>query len=94
MISPIFVLLMSKNYTQLSLVQRCQIQSFLNVGMIQNVIAQKIGIHPSTISRELSPNTAKRGRTAGVYKAGCVGSERLLPQKHSQLISGFAFLYS
>lgn len=60
---------MSQNYTQLSLVQRYQIQAFLSTEMKQKTIAQKIGVHPSTISRELSRNTAKRGRSAGAYKA-------------------------
>jgi IS30 family transposase len=60
---------MTKNYTQLSLVQRYQIQSFLKTGMKQKLIAQQIGVHPSTISRELRRNIAKRGQTSGEYLA-------------------------
>lgn len=30
---------------------------------------EQIGVHPSTISRELNMNTAKCGRTAGTYLA-------------------------
>lgn len=60
---------MSKNYTQLSLIQRYQIEAFLKAGKKQIWIAQQIGVHPSTISRELSRNIAKRGRTAGNYVA-------------------------
>ena len=60
---------MSKNYNQLSLVQRYQIEAFLKAGMKQNFIAEQIGVHPATISRELRRNIAKRGRTSGDYVA-------------------------
>ena len=60
---------MSKNYTQLSLVQRYQIEALLQLGMKQKKIAEAIKVNPSTISRELARNTAKRGRTAGEYVA-------------------------
>ena len=60
---------MTKNYTQLSLVQRYQIEAFFKAGMKQKFIAEKIGVHPSTISRELRRNTAARGRKAGIYEA-------------------------
>jgi IS30 family transposase len=71
---------MSKNYTQLSLVQRYQIQAFLKAGKKQNWIAQQIGVHPSTISRELNRNIAKRGRTAGDYVAE--NAQRKTEQRH------------
>jgi len=58
---------MTKNYTQLSLVQRYQIEAFLKAGKKQKFIAEQIGVHPSTISRELRRNTATRGRYAGLY---------------------------
>ena len=60
---------MSKNYTHLSLVQRYQIEALLQLGMKQKKIAEAIKVNPSTISRELARNTAKRGRTAGEYVA-------------------------
>ena len=60
---------MSQKYTQLSLVQRYQIQAFLKAGMKQKRIAQEIGVHASTVSRELSRNITQRGRTAGEYLA-------------------------
>jgi IS30 family transposase len=71
---------MDKNYTQLSLVQRYQIQAFLKAGMRQKTIAQEIGVHPSTISRELGRNTAKRGKTAGEYVAD--NAQRRTEQRH------------
>ena len=60
---------MSKNYTQLSLAQRYQIEALVKVGVPQKVIAAQVGVHSSTISRELQRNIAKRGCTAGLYKA-------------------------
>ena len=60
---------MSKNYTQLSLIQRYQIKAFFKVGIKQKVIALENGVHPSTISRELSRNIAQCGKTAGKYLA-------------------------
>nr|HPH38098.1 helix-turn-helix domain-containing protein [Sediminibacterium sp.] len=60
---------MTKNYTQLSLVQRYQIEAFIKAGMKQNWIADQLGVNPSTVSREIRRNTAQRGRTAGMYLA-------------------------
>jgi IS30 family transposase len=60
---------MSKNYTHLSLVQRYQIEALIKAGIKQKIIAEQLGVHPSTISRELNRNKAKRGRTAGIYTA-------------------------
>jgi IS30 family transposase len=71
---------MSKKYTHLSLVQRYQIQAFLKAGMKQKIIALEIGVHPSTISRELNRNIAKRGRTSGHYVAE--NAQRKTDQRH------------
>jgi len=60
---------MSKNYKQLSLGQRYQIESLLKAGLNQKMIAQQLDVHPSTISREIKRNIAKRGRTSGNYVA-------------------------
>ena len=60
---------MSKNYKQLSLVQRYQIEALIKAGIKQNKIAEQLGVDASTISRELNRNKAKRGRTAGIYVA-------------------------
>ena len=73
---------MSKNYKQLSLVQRYQIQALFNAGMTQKSIAASTGVHPSTISRELSRNTAKRGVTALVYVA--TNAHRRAIDRHRQ----------
>ena len=71
---------MTKNYTQLSLVQRYQIQALVKAGKKQKWIAEEIGVNPSTISRELRRNTAQRGRTAGSYLAS--NAQRRTDQRH------------
>jgi IS30 family transposase len=71
---------MTKNYTQLNLVQRYEIQAFVKAGLKQKIIAQEIGVHPSTISRELSRNIAKRGCTSGEYIAS--NAQRRTDQRH------------
>ena len=56
-----------KKYKQLSLGQRYQIESLSKAGFPQTQIASLLGVHKSTICRELKRNTPKRGRTAGQY---------------------------
>lgn len=60
---------MSKNYTQLSLEQRYQIEALWKLGTRQKEIASVIGVHPSTISREYKRNIAHGGRRTGEYGA-------------------------
>jgi len=73
---------MSKNYTQLSLVQRYQMEALLKAGMRQKFIAEQIGVHPSTVSRERKRNVAKRGKTSGEYIA--VNAQRKTAIRHQQ----------
>lgn len=56
-----------KKYKQLSLENRHQIKALLNAGLNQSEIAKNIGVHRSTICRELTRNVAKRGPTAKQY---------------------------
>ena len=49
------------SYHHLTQEQRSQIQALKSMGHTQIEIAKAIGTHPSTISRELSRNTGKRG---------------------------------
>ena len=58
-----------KKYNQLNLGQRYQIESLLRLGYNQTEIADQIGCHRSTISRELKRNVGKRGVGSGTYKA-------------------------
>ena len=60
---------MTKKYLQLSCEQRYQIEALLKTGASMQQIADVVGVHKSTISREISRNTAKRGRYAKQYRA-------------------------
>jgi IS30 family transposase len=48
-------------YKQLSFEQRVQIKAYLNLGLKQTKIAELIGAHKSTITREIKRNTGFRG---------------------------------
>ena len=52
---------MTKHYQQLTYEQRCQIYALKKTGFSQRFIATEIGVNQSTISRELSRNTGRRG---------------------------------
>ena len=60
---------MTKNYFQLTLEQRYQIEALKKSGMKQSDIATIVGVHKSTICRELKRNVPKRGTGAKVYVA-------------------------
>lgn len=48
-------------YTQLTQEQRYQIYAFLKAGFSQSAIAKEIGVHKTTVSREISRNRGKKG---------------------------------
>lgn len=48
-------------YTQLTQTQRYQISALLKIGHLQTEIAKAIGVHKSTISREIRRNRGRRG---------------------------------
>jgi IS30 family transposase len=56
---------MSKNYTQLSKEQRYQIEALVKAGHTQKIISELVGVHPSTISRELQRNKRRGGNYVG-----------------------------
>lgn len=61
---------MTKNrYYQLTQEQRYKLEAYLNTGKNQTEIADLLGVHKSTISRELKRNVAKRGQGAKIYVA-------------------------
>ena len=60
---------MKKNYKQLDLAQRYRIEALLGKGFSNTEIAESIGVHKSSIGRELKRNTPKRGTYAGIYSA-------------------------
>lgn len=67
--SVIFGLLMSKNYTHLSVEQRYQIEALIKVGKMQYEIAELLGKSKSCICRELKRNIPLRGTGAYEYRA-------------------------
>lgn len=56
-----------KKYKQLNLEQRYQIGALLGAGKNKSEIANIVGVHKSTISRELKRNIGTRGQHAGTY---------------------------
>jgi IS30 family transposase len=60
---------MKRKYGQLSQEQRYTIEAMLSNGYNQSQIAQTLGVHRSTISRELQRNVKQRGPLAGLYVA-------------------------
>lgn len=56
-----------KKYKQLVPAQRYQIEALLTAGHNQSEIATIIGVHRSTVSRELKRNIGSRGSHAGSY---------------------------
>jgi len=56
-----------KKHKHLSQEQRYQISALLKAGKNKTEIAGIIGVHSSTIGRELKRNIGKRGKHAGIY---------------------------
>ena len=74
-------------YTQLTQEQRYQIYGFLKAGFSRTAIAKKIGVHKSTVSRELRRNRGKNGyrpkqahRLASTRRALATKSIKLTPR--------------
>ena len=55
------------SYVHLTQTQRYQIEVLIKTGVVQARIAEQLGVHPSTISRELKRGTCRRGRYKGEY---------------------------
>lgn len=71
-----------KKYKQLTVEQRYQIEALLQAGFNQIKIANHLGVHRSTICRELKRSIAKRGRNSGDYLASI--AERKTRNRHKQ----------
>ncbi len=78
----IFGLFISKNYNQLILTQRYQIEALKKAGLKQIQFTKIVGVHPSNISREPRRNTAQSGRTAGCCMAD--NAHRRSKQRHAE----------
>jgi len=66
---------MNRKYTQLTDVQRYQIEAYLKAGVTKKFIAQQLHISRSTLYRELKRNSSKRG-VYNAIKAQCFCNER------------------
>jgi len=64
------------SYKHLTLKERYHIQAYKEAGYKQNEIAKKIGVDPSTISRELQKNSSKIHKRYTAAKADQVASNR------------------
>ncbi len=64
------------SYRHLTLEERYHIQAYKEAGYTQNDIAKKIGVDPSTISRELQKNSSKIYKRYTAAKANQVASDR------------------
>lgn len=69
-----------KKYKQLTVEQRYQIEALLQAGLSQTDIGNQLGVHRSTISRELNRSVPKRGRGSGAYSA--LNAERKTRLRH------------
>jgi IS30 family transposase len=61
-------------YTQLTQEQRYHIYAFMKAGFLQTAIATEIGVHKSTVSREIKRNRGKKGYRP--KQAHCMSVER------------------
>jgi IS30 family transposase len=73
---------MLKNYNHLCLEQRYQIEALFKAGRSQKSIAEQIGVHPSTICRELKRNTPRAGLGAAQYWA--TNAQRRTSLRHQE----------
>ena len=81
---------MTKNYSQLTLGQRYQMESLISGGHTQSFIAKIIGVNKSTISRELKRNVPKRGTGAKVYSAAKAQIKTMIRHKEKPKIVLFS----
>lgn len=71
---------MTKNYKHLCREQRYQIEALVKSGHTQKYISELLGVHPSTICRELKRNTPGGGVGSGQYWAS--NAERRTRLRH------------
>lgn len=73
---------MKKKYCQLTLAQRYEIAAYIKADKSQTEIADLLGVHRSTISRELKRNIPKRGKGANNYVAA--NAQKKTNNRHAQ----------
>ena len=83
---------MTKKYNQLNREQRYIIESYILDGKSQTFIASKLGVHKSTISRELGRNVPKMGKGAKVYNA--INAQIKTQKRHDEKPKFRVFTYA
>jgi len=68
----------SMSHKQLDYIKRCHILAFWRAGYNQTDIAKEVGVHKSTISRELKRNTTFVRTALGSWQYKPVRSETLI----------------
>ena len=71
------------NYTQLTEIERYQIESFLKAGFKQKQIAEELGRSSSSISREIKRNSGLRGYRP--RQANMLAQERKKSRRHTRI---------
>jgi len=72
-------------YTQLTQEKRYQIYAFMKTNFSQTEIASEIGVHKSTVSREVRRNRGKKGYRP--KQAHCMAVERRQKAKKTNMCS-------
>ena len=65
-----------KKYQQLTLEQRYQISALLKLEFSKSAIAKEVGVHKSTVGRELRRNRSRRGYRAKFAERQAIGRRR------------------
>src|SRR6056297_3099056 len=77
-----YIRVIMQKYKQLDLKGRHKIKALLEAGHSQTKIAEIIGVHKSTVSRELSRNVPTRCRYANEYRPE--SAQRKPDQRHRE----------
>jgi transposase, IS30 family len=80
-----------KKYSQLTLEQRYKIEALYNEGYSFSYIADRVGVHKSTINREMKRNVPKRGIGAKIYLAEKANNKSA--NRHSSKPKAVKFTY-
>jgi len=67
-------------YKQLSLEQRSQLQLLLKMGISKKKLAEELGVHRSTVYRELKRNAKKDGGYSARYAEGLYQGKNVLDE--------------
>ena len=90
---------MPKSYSHLTQSQPCQIYTLKSKKFSQAEIAEIVGVHPSTISREIARNTGERGyrykqahETAVVRRQQASAQPKVMTVENIELIEKYLLM--